>query len=323
MDKIDYEFNHEGFTLYRVCFNQYLTARPCNYLTKPKEGWEKLVPKVEDTFFWLVKSGKKKHDIAFINKIIQKPDPIGQTCFSFATRCSRKIAEFIIDQDIEINTISSAMVTASFKFPELAELMMKKNINPNVIAWDGKSEFEDWPGSFEKSKCKELAKNFPKSIHFVTSDTKCKNCPPNCKSNLKAFFLANGSLINEKEKLGSGGFGTVFGGKWHGEDVAMKCIVIDEIERRNFVNEQVKDFEKSISEYRSQLNAKGSGVLIPYAMVRQQNQDKKDGKSVPLNYNVFIYPRFDLNLYELHNNYYHQFNDNILGNILEKCLIRK
>ena len=105
----------------------------------------------------------------------------------------------------------------------------------------------------------------------------------------------------------------------------MKCILIGENKYQNnkTIEDTVIDFEKNIFEYRIQLEAEGSGVIIPFAMVRQQNQEFKDGKWVPLNFNVFIYPRYDYNLYELHQNYYHHFNDDILQNILEKCLIRK
>ena len=59
MDDIDFGFiNKNGITIYRICFNRYLDAR-C-ILEKPKEQWLKLIPKVEKTFFWLVKQGKKK-----------------------------------------------------------------------------------------------------------------------------------------------------------------------------------------------------------------------------------------------------------------------
>ena len=333
MEEIDFGFEDDKCTIYRICFQQILMARPCNPLTKPKQGWSKLVPKLEDTFFWLVESGRKKLGIDAINKIIQSPDPNGQTCFAYATRFSSKITEFILNQDININSIPTTMVTPHFKYPKFAELMMMKNINPKVIAYNGTSEFEDWPDSFKNPKCKKLAENFPRSIHFVVEDTQCsENCPnkiaqKHCKSNLKAFFYANGPYVDmrEKNKLGSGGFGSVFAGKWHEEDVAIKCIAIENIKRRNKTNENVNDFEKNIFEYRSQLKAQGSGVIIPYAMLRQQNQEKKDDKWVAFNYNVFIYPRYDCNLYELHKEYYHlsSFNDNILQNILEKCLIRK
>ena len=103
----------------------------------------------------------------------------------------------------------------------------------------------------------------------------------------------------------------------------MKCILIGQIQFQNSLLKAVSDFEKNISEYRSQLVAKGSGVIIPHAMVRQQNQEFKNGKWIPLNFNVFIYPRFDCNLYELHQNHFHNFTDDILENILESCLIRK
>ena len=91
----------------------------------------------------------------------------------------------------------------------------------------------------------------------------------------------------------------------------------------NQLHEIIENHEKNISEYRSQLVAKGSGVIIPYAMVRQQNQEFKNGKWVPLNFNVFIYPKYDCNLYEFHQNNFRRFNDDILQNILENCLIRK
>ena len=213
-----------------------------------------------------------------------------------------------------------------FQYPVLAEQMMLKNINPKVIEYDGRSQFEDWPDSFTNPKCEELAEKFPRSIHFVTEDTECnENCKKICKSKLKAFFYENGPLvdISEPNKLGTGGFGAVYRGKWHGKDVAMKCILIGEIKYQNFADAAVADFEKNISEYRSQLAAKGSGVIIPHTMVRQQNQEFRNGKWVPLNFNVFIYPRYDCNLYELHQNHFHNFTDDILEDILDKCLIRK
>ena len=324
MDEIDFEFiGLDGFTIYRHCFVLYLNAR--FVLRKPKEECAKLVPKVEELFFWLVESGKKLLRQKAVNQIIQKPDPNGNTCFALATQCSVRIAEFILAQDIKINSITTAMTIPWFEYSELTEQMMINNINPKVITFAGKSQFERWPDSFKNSRCKELAEKFPRSIHFATENSRCKkNCSPNCRSKLEAFFFQNGPLvdISEQNKLGTGGFGIVYGGKWHEEDVAMKCILISEIGWKSGVRDTVADFEKNISEYRSQLVAKGSGVIIPYAMIRQQNQEFKDGKWIPLNFNVFIYPRYDCNLYELHQNHYRRFNENILQDILEKCLIR-
>ena len=324
MDDINFGFfDEDGVTIYRKCFDRYLNARWT--LKKPEEQWSKLVPKIEETFFWLVKDAQKRLGIVAVNQIIQRPGSNGSTCFDIATICSSKIAKFILSQDININSITTDMMIPSFEYPELAEQMMIKNINPKVIEYDGRNQFARRPSSFKNPKCKELAEKFPRSIHFVSEDTECnKNCRKICKSKLKAFFYENGPLvdISELNKLGTGGFGAVYKGIWHEKDVAMKCILIGEIKYQNFVDAAVADFEKNISEYRSQLMAKGSGVIIPYAMVRQQNQEFKNGKWVPLNFNVFIYPKYDCNLYELHQNYFYKFNDNILQSILEKCLIR-
>ena len=268
MDENDFVFiDNDGFTIYRMCFDRYLNARWT--LEKPEEDWSKLVTKVEETFFWLVDQGQKKLGIEGVNLIIQRPSSTGETCFLLATQCSPKIAKFILTQDIKINSITTDMIIPSFEYPELAEQTMIKNINPKVIEYDGISEFERWPGSFKNSKCKELAERFSRSIHFATEDTVCSiNCGYICKSKLKAFFCENEPLVDvsEKNKLGTGGFGTVYGGKWHGEDVAMKCISIGQIKEQDFIDDAIADFEKNISEYQSQLVAKGSGAIQRWKM---------------------------------------------------------
>ena len=194
MDEIDFGFiNKNKTTIYRQCFKRYLNARWT--LKKPKEDWSKLVPKVEETFFWLMEQGQTKLGIEAVNEIIQRPDSTGSTCFSNASRCSPKIAKFILSQDIKINCISTVMMIPSFKYPGLAEQMMNKNINPNVISYDSISEFERWPSSFKNPKCKELAEKFPRSTDFVTECTVWgKNCGDNCKTKLKPFFLRKWSI---------------------------------------------------------------------------------------------------------------------------------
>ena len=128
--------------------------------------------------------------------------------------------------------------------------------------------------------------------------------------------------MEEKNKIGQGGFGSVYNGTWHGKDAAMKCLLIGQIKSQRLVGDAVSDFEKNISEYRIQLSTPGSGILIPNAMVRQQNQKKENGKWIALNYNVFVYPKYDCNLYEFHERHYDQFNDAILTDILYQCMIR-
>ena len=125
MDEMDFGFiDKDGVTIYRICFTRYLNARWT--LKKPKEEWSKLVPKVEETFFWLVEQGQKRLGIEGVNEIIQRPNSSGSTCFLILTGCSPKIAKFILNRDIKINSIATDMLIPSFEYPELAEQMMKK-----------------------------------------------------------------------------------------------------------------------------------------------------------------------------------------------------
>ena len=116
----------------------------------------------------------------------------------------------------------------------------------------------------------------------------------------------------------------VFRELFHGKPMAMKCMPMGKIIKRDFVNETVSDVEKNISELRIQTAAVGSGVISPVAFVRQQNQEKDDnGKWIAKNYNVYVYPLYDCNLYKFHEKHFNQFTDEILGDILSKCLTRK
>ena len=86
---------------------------------------------------------------------------------------------------------------------------------------------------------------------------------------------------------------------------------------------QYLTLKKNISEIRTQMASGGSGIIVPEAFVRQQNQEQDDnGKWIAKNYNIFVYPLFDCNLDELHGNYSHQFTEEIIGNIIHQCFIR-
>ena len=105
--------------------------------------------------------------------------------------------------------------------------------------------------------------------------------------------------------------------------MAAKCILIGQIQYHNYVDDSVSDFEKNISEIRIQIATAGSGVIVPTAFCRQQNQEKdKNGKWIAKNYNIYIYPLYDCNLYEFHEKNYHQFNEEILADIIHQCLTR-
>ena len=68
----------------------------------------------------------------------------------------------------------------------------------------------------------------------------------------------------------------------------------------------------------------GSGILLPEAFIRQQNQEQdENGKWIAKNYNIYVYPLYQLNLYQFHDKFYVQFTDEIMKDILKQCLTRK
>ena len=175
----------------------------------------------------------------------------------------------------------------------------------------------------QNSYCQD---QFPRSIHFSIEDINCENsCRSDCSSAFKKFYFKNGEFVEmaDANRIGQGGFGSVFKGSFHGKEKALKCVLIGQIQGQIYVDDAVSDLEKNIFEIRIQMASSGSGIIIPEAFVRQQNQEKDDnGKWIAKNYNVYIYPLYDCNLYELHEKHFGQFTEEIIGDILNQCFIR-
>ena len=82
--------------------------------------------------------------------------------------------------------------------------------------------------------------------------------------------------MTDANRIGQGGFGKVFKGLFHGKEKAMKCVLIGRIEWQENVKDSVSDLERNISEIRIQMASGGTGIIVPDAFVRQQNQEKDD-----------------------------------------------
>ena len=287
--------------------------------------WSQMVTKIETVFFYLIKKGSI---YGFdVNSILAIPASDGSTCFSIASDCSETIMKYIIDRNIDINSINTLMMVPSFKYSELAVQMMTKNVNPHVIAYNGKSSSENYQSSFINKEARKLLAEFQRSIHFSIEDINCDDtCLLNCLSNYRKFYFKNGELLQmtDKFQIGQGGFGSVFKGFFHGQQKAFKCVPIGQLLDRDKVKDMVSDLEKNISEIRIQMATAGSGVIVPEAFVRQQIQRKdKNKKWIAENYNVYVYPLYDCNLYELHEKYFGFFTEEITGTIINQCFIRK
>ena len=326
MEQVNFGYvGDDGFTIYRQCLEY---ARRRILLKKSESELSEIVTETETLFEILVAMAiKNGYDV---DAILKNPDLRGETCYDIASRFSEKISNNILNRGIIVNSIRTDMMVRDFKNPKLAIQMMKMGFNPHIIDCDGKSQLDYYPSSFESEEAKRLLETFPRSIHYSIDDVECpSDCPAfssaECPSRFKKFVIKNGSLVEmtDQKRIGSGGFGMVFKEDFHGEPMAMKCMPMGKIIKRDFVNETVSDVEKNIAELRIQTAAVGSGVISPVAFVRQQNQEKDlNGKWIAKNYNIYIYPLYDCNLDELHGNYFDQFTEEMIGEIIHQCFIR-
>ena len=283
------------------------------------------VRNIEQIFFLLVKRAIK---CGFnIDNILETPNAIGETCFSLAADRSEKISKFIIARNIRINSIDAKMMTPHFKYACLSFRMIEKNVNPYVIAYDDNNMLDRYPQNFSDQTRSSFDK-FSRSIHYSVENINCsEKCPPDCQSNFRKFFYKKGLLVDmdNDQSLGEGGFGMVFEKSFLGEKVAMKCVDIGDVEVPSNYDEAKAELEKSIIEYLFPLQSSGSGIIIPSAIIRQQeqNEEKNGQRWTARNYNIFVYPKYDCNLFQLHQGYYDRFTNEILKDILDQCLIRK
>ena len=323
MEQVNFGYvGDDGFTIYRQCFEKYIRSR--FVLKRPESEWSKIAIETEVLFETLVAMGAKN---GFdVNSILERPDSRGDTCFDIASRFSDKICNIMINRGFNVNTIRTDMMIRDFRNPKLAIKLMKMGVNPHIIDCDGKSQIDYYPTSFESEEAKRLLATFPRSIHYSIEDIVCPStCQGECPSKFKKFVCKNGSLVEmtDQKRIGSGGFGMVFRELFHGIPMAMKCMLMGKIIKRDVVSETVSDVEKNNSELRIQIATVGSGVIVPVAFVRQQNQEKDDnGKWIAKNYNIYIYPLYDCNLDELHGNYFDHFTEEIIGDIIHQCFIR-
>ena len=323
MEHVDFGYvGEDNITIYRSCFAKYTTSR--FLLTRPKAEWLKLVKETETVFEFLVEQGLKNG--YNVNLILEIPDLCGATCFHIATQCSEKISRYCIDNVMKLNCINIDMMVPDFIYPEISIKMMQKGINPFVINYEGDSQSTIYPSRFKTEEAKRLLATFPRSVHFSLEDIKCTaTCGADCSSNFRKFFLKNGPLVEmtEKNRIGTGGFGKIYKELFHGIPMAMKCLLMGKIENRDYGHEAVSDLEKLISELRIQIATVGSGIIVPSAFIRQQNQEQDaNGKWVAKNYHIYIYPLYDCDLYKLHENNGGQFTEGIIADIIHQCFIR-
>ena len=321
--EVDFGMIVGGRTIFDVCFQRYLDA--IRRLKKKPSDCTKLIHKIEDVFFFLIKEAERR--TFDTDKILAIPNSTGQTVFHHVSTISEVIAKYILQRDIKVNAIDAKMMIPHFKFPDLSITMMRRGINPYVIAHDGWSEIQRYPFNFKSEESNTLLGKFPKSIYYSLEDIYCgEDCLTDCSSRLSRFYFKNGAFVEmvDSKRIGKGGFGSVFTTEFHGKEVAAKCVKIKKIDERLETKEIESDLQKNIAEYTRQLATSGSGILLPIAIIRQQDTEKDENERwIAFNFNIYIYPKYDCNLYELHENHFTEFTNETLDNIIKQCLTRK
>ena len=274
-------------------------------------------------FFELIRKAREKN--VNTNKLIEKPTITGETCFRIASYMSKRISKYILTEDIEVDFISKQFQLPWYEHEELTEQMLLKNINP-YINYNGKNQLDRYPGRFENVTA--ILNRFQKAAFFVTKDTKCnERCSSKCGSDFQRFKCYPGSLVEtiSENFIGSGAFGKVYKGKWHGEECAMKFIPIKNSELRDDAKSIKRDLDLQSKLKSLKMRKADEGIVLRIGMVRQQNQyfQTDTNRWVEINYQINIFPKYDCDLYQLHEDKFKHFNDNVIENILHQCLRRK
>ena len=282
---------------------------------------------IESMFGKLVKMAKFDENPEKMKKILEKTDKTGTALIIFATMYScAKITNYLLEKKIRINNCDMKFSIPSFLNIEIAEKIIDY-VNPKIVSCQGVSQFSLLkPQSVLKTK----AEKFPNAIHVAVMDQNCSpECPTDCKSKMIAHYYKNGVYIERLQaiQVGNGAFGTLFGGKWHGQDAVFKFLRMNiaNLYGLKKTNEFVADLEARLTEINKVPNS--SNILKPIGHFRQQeqSQDETTGKYIADTSEVFVFKRCRMDLEQFRNKEYSKLDDSnceLLLFIMKQCLER-
>ena len=254
----------------------------------------------------------------------------GSALISNATNsCSIEIVDYLLTNKIDINVCDSRFMTANFDDVEIAKRIIPF-VNPKIVNYIGQSQLYDMSTHNFTGNVKIEAEKYPNAIHVAVTDQKCNTgCPSDCESNLIAFYYKDGLYVhrNQANRVGQGAFGTVFGGKWHGQDAVFKFIKMnmENLAGKTLTVDFAADLESRLTEIKKVPD--NSNILKPLGHFRQQEQtlNQSTGKYIAHNFEVFIFKRCRMDLGKFRNDEYRDLEDSncqLLLFIMKQCLER-
>ena len=265
----------------------------------------RLVPEIEETFFFIVEKATAQIGGERLDRVIEAPDKSGHTVFLSASYLSEKISAWILEREIDVAFVDTKWMTPAFKFPNLVEKMVRKGINPFIVRYDGKSQYELRHGNFENME-EENLKPFllgpisreKTAVSYSFVDSNCgSKCGNSCGNRMRKFKIYTGRKQFENEKRG--GEGIVGFGKWHGEEAAFKKLKMEEIKAVKLTSEAISNAEKTRAEFEVTSKLRHDSIVRVLHLFRYQETVKIENSRLLDNWTVIVMEKHSKNIGEL------------------------
>ena len=290
--------NELGRSVFNILMQQGIVAEK-----KKHRLLRRLMSKIEETFFFLISKAEEKMTEEEINRIIESPDHSGSTLFMGACLVSEKISEWILNRNIDVASVNDQWLTPQFIFESNFEKMLKKGINPFIVDYSGKSEFdvrnfENIDQTLLQSFITGKITNGKTEAYYSFQDSKCNHeCANSCKNNMQKFKLYTGKREFQNEK--TGGEGIVSFGTWHGKPAAFKRTKLGEIEDVVDATDVILNAEKTRAEFETASKLSHPSILKVLHVFRYQETEKIGNYRSLQNWTIIVMEKHDQNIGEL------------------------
>ena len=238
-----------------------------------------------------------------INRIIESPDHSGETVFSHACNLSENISEWILNRNIDVAFVDNMWRTSIFLFESNVEKMIKKGINPFVVDYSGKAEFElqnfaNIDQTLLQSFITGEITNGKTEAYYSFQDSKCNDeCPKSCNDKMKKFRLYTGKREFGREQRG--GEGIVSFGQWHKKPAAFKRLKLGEIEYVGNLTDGILNAQKTRAEFETASKLSDPHILKVLHVFRYQETEKIGNHQVLENWTIIVMEKHEKNIGEL------------------------